>query len=242
MLHSNKCTDYSLRSLLFMMEIILGIILLYYEWFKNNDFNTYISTGWFSLIAIYQLVFIGLTLKSLGNIQFDFTIGTKILVAEIIWCVIGIFYSAMYLSTKKNTMYLFILIISLVNIFYYVVVWFFYYYLCSVSVSVHEETELEESLLETIENQIDNSLDHEHLIENNLSQYEVIPIAEEYSEDKDNDNYNINEELCSICLESHTSGIITTMCNHQYHFKCLIQWLQIEATCPECRSPVRANI
>ena len=174
MLYPNRCTDYSVRSLLFIIEIILGIILLYYEWFQtHNNFSSYISTGWFSLIAIYQLVFIRLTLKSLGNIQFDLTIGTNVLIAEIIWYVIGIFYSAIYLDTEKNSFYLFILIMSILNIFYYLTIDFFNKCLCCCIESTNEEFELEDA----------NILNHEGLIENNISQYEVIPIAEEINEE-----------------------------------------------------------
>ena len=225
----NKCIDYSVRCLLFIMELVLGTICLYYEWIAiDNIFNTYISSGWFILITIYQLVIISLTFRSLGHIQFDFSIDARVQVAEIIWYLIGIFYSIIYLANSViNTLYLFILVVSVVNLFYYMVI-----YLCNNC--YHKATHVEESIEESIEDTLLESHELEGgtiIIQNddNLGQYEVIPIADE----------NLDDELCSICLESHANGIITTICNHQYHFKCLIRWLNIDATCPECRTPIR---
>jgi BRCA1-associated protein len=41
---------------------------------------------------------------------------------------------------------------------------------------------------------------------------------------------------CPVCLErldSHISGIVTTVCNHTYHAACLSKWA--DASCPVCR-------
>lgn len=41
---------------------------------------------------------------------------------------------------------------------------------------------------------------------------------------------------CPVCLErldSHVSGIVTTVCNHKFHNQCLRQW--VDSSCPVCR-------
>lgn len=41
---------------------------------------------------------------------------------------------------------------------------------------------------------------------------------------------------CPVCLErldSHVSGIVTTVCNHKFHNQCLRQWM--DSSCPVCR-------
>jgi len=42
---------------------------------------------------------------------------------------------------------------------------------------------------------------------------------------------------CSICLEpfSDPSAVFTTKCNHTFHHKCAVQWLQENSNCPICR-------
>ena len=48
----------------------------------------------------------------------------------------------------------------------------------------------------------------------------------------------INEEkLCSICCENLINGkkIIHTSCEHEFHDKCLKEWLKNKDTCPNCR-------
>ncbi|CAD7701598.1 unnamed protein product [Ostreobium quekettii] len=41
---------------------------------------------------------------------------------------------------------------------------------------------------------------------------------------------------CPVCLErldQHISGVVTTVCNHQFHNECLMKWGDV--TCPVCR-------
>lgn len=47
---------------------------------------------------------------------------------------------------------------------------------------------------------------------------------------------------CSICLKKKID--ITTLCNHQFHNKCLSEWLNINNSCPICRTknPIQKNI
>ena len=49
---------------------------------------------------------------------------------------------------------------------------------------------------------------------------------------------------CSICLDSlksknpYKKNISINSCNHQFHYSCLIKWLQIKPICPYCREPI----
>ncbi|KAK9875069.1 hypothetical protein WA026_005868 [Henosepilachna vigintioctopunctata] len=47
------------------------------------------------------------------------------------------------------------------------------------------------------------------------------------------------EDNCSICFESLLEGvIIATVCEHQFHYKCLSGWLQENENCPICRKTI----
>jgi hypothetical protein len=45
--------------------------------------------------------------------------------------------------------------------------------------------------------------------------------------------YSLNE--CSICLEINYNKITKTDCEHEFHEKCLLEWMKISKTCPICR-------
>jgi hypothetical protein len=52
----------------------------------------------------------------------------------------------------------------------------------------------------------------------------------------DEDIYN-----CIICHSQITQPCIADLCRHRdYDFACLVNWLQISSTCPECRAPVKS--
>jgi len=44
---------------------------------------------------------------------------------------------------------------------------------------------------------------------------------------------------CSVCMENYLAGdhIRILPCNHEYHSKCVDNWLKINSTCPLCRQP-----
>jgi len=51
------------------------------------------------------------------------------------------------------------------------------------------------------------------------------------------DNLNIPEEVCSICLDSFDiNDIVLTECNHYYHCGCIKEWNKIKAECPYCKT------
>lgn len=42
--------------------------------------------------------------------------------------------------------------------------------------------------------------------------------------------------LCSICLVEDTEHMrVITPCNHVFHTNCLLKWMKIKMTCPNCR-------
>jgi hypothetical protein len=49
------------------------------------------------------------------------------------------------------------------------------------------------------------------------------------------------QDSCVICLDSSNVNIITTPCNHKYHYGCIERWAHQEyreygqTTCPVCR-------
>lgn len=40
---------------------------------------------------------------------------------------------------------------------------------------------------------------------------------------------------CPICLEPQLSQVREMPCGHTYHNKCLVPWLKVQRTCPNCR-------
>lgn len=54
---------------------------------------------------------------------------------------------------------------------------------------------------------------------------------------------NENGEKCVICDENYKNGetICNTECNHEFHFDCLEEWIQIRQNCPLCRQDVSVN-
>lgn len=47
-------------------------------------------------------------------------------------------------------------------------------------------------------------------------------------------------ENCSICFEKNDCDdtLILTKCDHVYHYKCLKEWVDLNKTCPLCRSVI----
>ena len=51
------------------------------------------------------------------------------------------------------------------------------------------------------------------------------------------------EELCSICCVEYDKNepVKKLKCGHFYHPQCIMQWLQINRTCPVCRRDQMEN-
>lgn len=53
-----------------------------------------------------------------------------------------------------------------------------------------------------------------------------------------NDNINVEEERCSICLENFEDDeddVLAMLCDHMFHKDCIAKWLQSNYECPLCR-------
>jgi flagellar biosynthesis GTPase FlhF len=56
-----------------------------------------------------------------------------------------------------------------------------------------------------------------------------------------NDNININENICTICLDNlKENNYVKTNCNHTFCLSCLLQHLKFNNTCPCCRSSIES--
>jgi len=57
-----------------------------------------------------------------------------------------------------------------------------------------------------------------------------------------NNNVNINNNICVVCLENVTKkDFIKTNCKHYYHLECLYKWFIHNNNCPICRSSINEN-
>jgi len=55
----------------------------------------------------------------------------------------------------------------------------------------------------------------------------------------------IRESACTICTDSYNMGdevLTLPVCQHIYHTRCVLPWLNKKAICPNCRSNVRSNL
>lgn len=49
--------------------------------------------------------------------------------------------------------------------------------------------------------------------------------------------------ICSICLKKYKKGRkgVVLKCNHFFHYRCVVGWLAMHSTCPNCRIPIDCN-
>ena len=45
-----------------------------------------------------------------------------------------------------------------------------------------------------------------------------------------------NDFECSICLVGSNTNLIKLTCDHVFHKKCMVKWLEIGKACPLCRN------
>ena len=51
-----------------------------------------------------------------------------------------------------------------------------------------------------------------------------------------------DEVTCAICYTAlYVGNSVTTRCNHNYCKKCFFRWIEVNATCPQCRAPIDSN-
>eukprot|EP01080_Neovahlkampfia_damariscottae_P009577 gene9577-1780_t len=53
----------------------------------------------------------------------------------------------------------------------------------------------------------------------------------------------LDDASCPICIEAFeiSTKALVLPCNHLFHEKCLIEWLQKRATCPLCRTEIETD-
>ena len=44
--------------------------------------------------------------------------------------------------------------------------------------------------------------------------------------------------VCCICLDNNNTDMMTTKCNHHMHKNCLTKWLNVNCSCPMCRTKI----
>jgi len=50
------------------------------------------------------------------------------------------------------------------------------------------------------------------------------------------------EPMCSVCYNTLTiKSIVNTKCNHTFCTKCFYRWIEVNATCPQCRDPIDSH-
>jgi len=68
---------------------------------------------------------------------------------------------------------------------------------------------------------------------------------EDIQEEKDEETgveCQTDEVACAICYtELYVGNSVTTRCNHNYCKKCFFRWIEVNATCPQCRAPIDSN-
>jgi len=73
----------------------------------------------------------------------------------------------------------------------------------------------------------------------NKSKRKIQPILEiqttEATESQDTKIEFTSLNECSICMEINYNQVIITDCNHEFHEKCLFEWMKNSPTCPICR-------
>mmetsp|Transcript_4760 Transcript_4760/g.8894 ORF Transcript_4760/g.8894 Transcript_4760/m.8894 type:complete len:145 (-) Transcript_4760:2545-2979(-) len=47
-------------------------------------------------------------------------------------------------------------------------------------------------------------------------------------------------ESCAICAEPQNGIVKLLPCSHTYHENCIVHWLKIQRTCPQCRRDISA--
>lgn len=121
----------------------------------------------------------------------------------------------------------------LINIFWII---FFIYFCCNCSIVIIEyllncvRPTLMYETGQPVINMVDNNINHNsvyvNIIENpNLVNYTVV---------------KSNNITCAICIDEQKTNEkwIRLNCSHEYHQKCIFNWLQRDNTCPICRNNV----
>ena len=55
-------------------------------------------------------------------------------------------------------------------------------------------------------------------------------------------NYLVDANKCTICLDTIENNNLKLKCNHSFHKKCILLWKEHKDSCPVCRAPIVYNI
>ena len=77
---------------------------------------------------------------------------------------------------------------------------------------------------QTINNVAEDEVDSINVYINQLHQIETKPL---------------DDWMCVICLENSTSNTVLFKCGHYYHKECIAEWININRTCPICKSTLQ---
>ena len=86
---------------------------------------------------------------------------------------------------------------------------------------------------------IPNSQNKENSNQENSNQENSNQANNSYNLVNTGEDYNV--DLCCICLEDMIGEIAILKCGHQFHFNCIVEWInkkkQINVECPYCYQP-----
>ena len=61
-------------------------------------------------------------------------------------------------------------------------------------------------------------------------------------EEEESEEEEEEDPMCSVCYEILTiKNIVNTKCNHTFCKKCFYRWIEVNATCPQCRDPIDSH-
>ncbi|KZT66283.1 hypothetical protein DAEQUDRAFT_675221 [Daedalea quercina L-15889] len=66
---------------------------------------------------------------------------------------------------------------------------------------------------------------------------EISPPAGQYEATKEGEEV-VEEEHCSICLQSFADRTVIPACSHEFCFECLLIWTEQSRKCPLCSQPI----
>ncbi|KAI5624423.1 RING finger protein 122, partial [Silurus asotus] len=58
----------------------------------------------------------------------------------------------------------------------------------------------------------------------------------------DTKHFNIHGQTCAVCLEDFKikDELAVLPCQHGFHKRCLLKWLEVRCVCPMCNKPIGA--
>ena len=104
-----------------------------------------------------------------------------------------------------------------------------------------EETDVEDEETDVEDEETDVEDDQSEVM---IDEFDDLLQQEEQEEQKEEEHKNEKESYeCGVCYKSlHMDNSVVTKCKHHYCNDCFYRWIQTQATCPLCRTPINCNI